>query len=208
MRNVNQTNKISQTAAPLPPGRTLLGFLHFPGSKGRDSIRLSIAVLLAAALFIYAGSLWRGSSLKIKYTPADITYGEKIHAVHDMGSANYAPFSEASATDSALKPDIRLSENFYDFGKVDARQVLTRTFVIANFGEFPLIIRHAYTTCGCTVADFTADEIPPGKVALMTLKLDTGYHDMGGTTVRRGVVIETNDPDHPTQEIWIQASVR
>ena len=42
----------------------------------------------------------------------------------------------------------------------------------------------------------------------MQLKFDPRYHDMHGTTVRRGVVFETNDPEHPLQEIWIQATVK
>ena len=101
-----------------------------------------------------------------------------------------------------------LSEKYYDFGEVTPNQVVTRTFVISNPGQSTLIIQRAFTTCGCTTADFTASEIPPGKVVLMTLHFDPGYHDMRGSTVRRGVMIETNDPDHPSQEIWIQASIR
>lgn len=198
----------SKTITARLSGQTFSGFLNFPDIRSREGILLRMAILLAIALLIYAGSLWRGSSSTLKYTPADIVYGEKIHAVNAMGSANFAQISEVNLPDSSLKPAIRLSENFYDFGKVDPQQILTRTFVIANHGESPLIIRHAYTTCGCTMADFTANEIPPGKAALMTLQLDTGYHDMAGTTIRRGVMIETNDPAHPTQEIWIQASVR
>lgn len=80
--------------------------------------------------------------------------------------------------------------------------------MIANKGSAALVILKADTTCGCTTADFSASEIPPGKVALMTLHFNAGYHDVSGYTVRRGVLIETNDPNHPIQEIWIQASVR
>lgn len=42
----------------------------------------------------------------------------------------------------------------------------------------------------------------------MILQFDTSNHEMHGTTVRRGVIVETNDPDLPIQEIWIQASIR
>ncbi|MBE3143830.1 MAG: DUF1573 domain-containing protein, partial [Planctomycetes bacterium] len=152
--------------------------------------------------------VWGTTSSKIRYTPADVVYGEKLHAVHAMGLSNNSQISSPSPASSVVKPEMRLSEKYYDFGEVNAYQVLTRTFVIANSGQSPLVIQRAYTTCGCTMADFTATEIPPGKVVLMTLQFDTGYHDMRDTTVRRGVMIETNDPDHPTQEIWIQASVR
>ena len=81
-------------------------------------------------------------------------------------------------------------------------------FAIANVGDAPLTISRAYTTCGCTTADFTATVIPPGKVSIMTLTFDAGFHDAGGQTVRRGVIIENNDARNPQVEIWTQAAVR
>jgi hypothetical protein len=183
-------------------------FLHLSGNKGWDYAILGTAGVLVLAFFIYGVMVCGTTSPRIQYTPADIVYGQKIRAVHAMGTGNSSQPTGFLSVDSAVKPEIRLSEKFYDFGEVDPHQVLTRTFVIANFGQSPLIILRAYTTCGCTMADFTAAEIPPSKVVLMTLQFDTGYHDMRGTTVRRGVMIETNDPDHPSQEIWIQATVR
>jgi hypothetical protein len=42
----------------------------------------------------------------------------------------------------------------------------------------------------------------------MTIVLDAGFHDVTGQTVRRGVIIENNDPKRSSTEIWIQASVR
>ena len=110
--------------------------------------------------------------------------------------------------DSNAQPKIQVSEPFYDFGMIDPVNLITRTFVIANQGGSPLLIQNAFTTCGCTTADFTASEIPPGKVVLMTLEFNPQYHDMRGATVRRGVIFETNDPNHPLQEIWIQATVK
>lgn len=183
-------------------------FLHLPGKKGWDFIVLGFVVFIALALFLYGSLMWGGSRVKIRYSPADILYGEKIHAVHEMGPRNNSRDTGYTLASSAGKPEIRLSENFYDFGEVNSQKVLTRTFVIANSGKAPLILQRAYTTCACTMADFTATEIPAGKVILMTLQFDPGYHDLRGKTVRRGVIFETNDPDHPTQEIWVQASVR
>jgi hypothetical protein len=185
-----------------------LGFLRTSGNKGWDYITLGTVGVFILAIIIVGFWMWSATKIKIHYTPADIVYGVEIHAVHDMGTNNNSRASGNFIAPSSGKPEIRISEKYYDFGDVDAHQVLTRTFVIANYGQSPLIIQRAYTTCGCTMADFTAAEIPPGKVALMTLRFDTGFHDMRGTTVRRGVMIETNDPDHPIQEIWIQASVR
>lgn len=183
-------------------------FLRISGIKGWDYAILGTVGVFFLALLIYGILVWGTTSSKIRYTPTDVVYGEKLHAVHAMGLSNNSQISSPSPASSVVKPEMRLSETYYDFGEVNAHQILTRTFVIANSGQSPLVIQRAYTTCGCTVADFTATEIPPGKVVLMTLQFDTSYHDMRGTTVRRGVMIETNDPNHPIQEIWIQATVR
>ena len=187
---------------------SFFGFLRIHGNKGWDYLILGMVGILVLAFFIYGVLLWSSTNSKIFYTPEDVVYGQKFRAVHNMSVNPYSPKNNIFPVSSSKKPEIQLSENYYDFGNVNAQQVLTRTFVIANLGQSPLVIFRAYTTCGCTVADFTATEIPPGKVALMTLQFDTGYHNMRGTTARRGVMIETNDPDNPLQEIWIQASVR
>ena len=50
--------------------------------------------------------------------------------------------------------------------------------------------------------------IPPGKVAEVTIIFNAGYHDTAGQSVRRGLLIENNDPRQSKAEIWIEASVR
>ena len=105
-------------------------------------------------------------------------------------------------------PVVVAHDRFYDFGRIDPGRTVERVFPIANDGSQPLMILGAHTTCGCTTADFTASEIPPGKVALMTLRFDPSFHNLRGQTVRRGVMIQTNDPRTPTVEIWIQATVK
>ena len=61
--------------------------------------------------------------------------------------------------------------------------------------------------CGCTAAEISADVIPPGKAVTIELVYDAGFHDTAGQTVRRGLIIESNDPDQPQAEIWVQADV-
>src|SRR5690606_38916554 len=98
-------------------------------------------------------------------------------------------------------------ESFYDFGRIGPQEVVEQTFVIRNEGQAPLTISRAYTTCGCTTAAFSASIIPPGKVATVRVIFDAGYHDAAGQTVRRGIIIENNDPDQSQTEIWVQAAV-
>ena len=169
---------------------------------------LGIIGLLIIAIFVYGIGFRKNSTSKINYSPEDITYGEEFQATHDTRLTRDPRNISLISVDPSKKPEVQVSEKFFDFGDVNSDHILTRTFVIANMGQSPLIIKRAYTTCGCTKADFTASEILPEKVALMTLQFDPGYHEMHGTTVRRGVMIETNDPYNPIQEIWIQASIR
>ncbi len=185
-----------------------LGFLRSTGNRGWNYVILGAIGGLLLAFCIYTVSLINSTISTIRYSPEDVVYGQKIHAIHSMDSSAGSKYPNISPTSSTKIPEFRISEQFYDFGEVNSDQVLTRTFVIANMGSSALIILRAYTTCGCTTADFTATEVPPGKVILMTLQFNTGFHNMSGTTVRRGVMIETNDPNHPIQEIWIQASVK
>jgi len=42
----------------------------------------------------------------------------------------------------------------------------------------------------------------------MTLLFDTNFHNSSGQIIRRGVIIENNDPGNPQIEIWYQAKIR
>lgn len=104
-------------------------------------------------------------------------------------------------------PRAELPASFYDFGAITSKAVVKRDFLVINRGKAPLIIYQAYTTCGCTTAELTASRVPPGQAARATIIFNAGYHNVTGQTVRRGLILETNDPDHPEVEIWVQAEI-
>jgi hypothetical protein len=105
------------------------------------------------------------------------------------------------------QPNIVIPETSYDFGTIGVKDVVEQTFVIRNTGDAPLTISRAYTTCGCTTAEISASVIPPGSVATVKLIFDAGFHDAAGQTVRRGLIIENNDPEQSQTEIWVQAKI-
>jgi hypothetical protein len=166
--------------------------------------------ILIVALLVLAGSLYayfsgsQSATAALDYEPADIVYDRPIHAIHEMGESPPIPFLPRDQA----QPAIAVSERSYDFGSISPTDVVERSFVIFNTGDAPLTISRAYTTCGCTTADISASFIPTGKVATVTLTFDAGFHDAAGQTVRRGLIIENNDPRQSQAEIWIQASVR
>jgi len=165
--------------------------------------------LALAGLALVGSALWltsgRASAVaEFDYGPEDVVYDEPFRAVHDMGEAPPVAFLPKGGP----QPEIAINERFYDFGTIGPTDVVTREFVVANLGEAPLTISRAYTTCGCTTADFSSRVIPPGKVVLIGLRFDAGFHDTAGQSVRRGIIIESNDPERPSAEIWVAASVR
>ena len=159
---------------------------------------------MGAAWYLLAGR--SSAQTGFEYRSEDVVYDHPLTAVHEMEPPNLAsiPFLPKDEP----QPKIAISEDFHNFGSVGPTDVVTYDFKIANLGEAPLTISRAYTTCGCTKADFTATVIPPGKVSIVTMRLDAGFHDVRGQTVRRGIIIENNDPKNPQVEVWAQAAVR
>ncbi len=180
--------------------------------KRRKQRRVFPAILLvaigvgsiAAAWYLLAGR--SSAQTRFEYNSEDVVYDKPLTAVHEMESLNLEsiPFLPMDGP----QPKISVSEDSYNLGSIGPTEVVTYDFAITNLGEAPLTINRAYTTCGCTTAEFTATVIPPGKVSVVTMILDAGFHDVRGQTVRRGIIIENNYPKNPQVEIWAQAAVR
>lgn len=182
---------------------------HHKRQQNQKTIQLTVIVVGVLLLGISGFWLFMSNHPSIaseSYAPEDVVYGQTLHATHEMDGPKLGeiPFLPKDGP----QPKIALSEDFYDFGVIGPKDVVTYQFAIFNEGDAPLTISRAYTTCGCTTADFTATVIPAGKVVLMTLTFDAGFHgDVAGQTVRRGIIIENNDPNNPQTEIWVQATV-
>ena len=80
--------------------------------------------------------------------------------------------------------------------------------MIQNLGVGPLTVVQLYTTCDYVTADLSGSIIPPGKVALLTITLDTARaYQLGQRMVRRGAVLTTNDPHQQETTVWVQALI-
>lgn len=166
---------------------------------------LGLTLMLAGALMLIGRGAAGGSdAAAFEYSPEDVARGAPVLAVHEMGQGPAIPFLPADGP----QPRIAANETFVDVGSVGPNEVIERSFVVANLGEATLTISRAYTTCGCTTAEISSAEVPAGKVVEITMIFDAGFHDTRGQTVRRGLIIENNDPQQPIQEIWLQATVR
>lgn len=160
-------------------------------------------LLLGAALLVNLSATPQATA-SMEYLPEDVAYEQPILAVHEMNEGPPIPFLPRNEP----QPEIQLPLKTFDFGVIGPQDVVEKEFIIRNMGEGPLTISRAYTTCGCTMAEISASVIPPGKVATVKLIFDAGFHDTAGQTVRRGLIIENNDPQRSQMEFWVQAQVR
>lgn len=58
---------------------------------------------------------------------------------------------------------IKFDKTTHNFGTFSISKPQTVTFSFTNTGDKPLVIQQAFSSCGCTVADFTKQPIEPGK---------------------------------------------
>ena len=189
-------------------------------NQGRPQARPGVRLLAKGSIFgvmlLLAGALGYALPLLVKPSamrhlhPEDIAHQGPIRATHGTSpNPTDASALVSPSPSDGLAPRASIPRVFHDFGTVRPSQVVSTEFVVGNDGQAPLMIRRAYTTCGCTTADVSASTIPPGKVALVVVWFDARAHpDAAGTTLRRALILETNDPYNPRLEIWIQASIR
>ncbi len=185
-----------------------------PAPHSHQKIAALIVVVAGLVLIGSSGLYWfaahRDANPALAYRPEDIARDQPLHAVHEMDMPGMdmskpIPFLPKDGP----QPSIAIPVTFYNFGSIGPTEVVKRDFVIVNRGQAPLTISRAYTSCDCTSADFTSAVIPPGKVSLVTIQFDAGFHkEAAGTTVQRTLIIQNTDPNNPQVEITIQADVR
>ena len=176
-----------------------------PSSKRRTvpfwAVMVGLVAVFGVGYFFLTGE--PTAYTPVEYAEEDVARGKPVHAVHEMKGGPPIPY----LPDDQPQPEISIPESFYDFGGLWPTAVVNHKFIIRNTGKAPLTISRAYTTCGCTTADITARVIPPGKLAVVSIRFDAGFHDARGQTVRRGVIIENNARNNSKAEFWVKASV-
>ena len=165
------------------------------------AVMVGIAAVLGIGYAFLSGE--PTAYVPVAYAEEDVANDKPIHAIHEMKGGPAIPF----LPENQPQPEISIPETFYDFGGVWPKAVLKHKFIVRNTGDAPLTISRAYTTCGCTTANISARVIPPGKLAVISVRFDAGFHDTRGQTVSRGIIIENNDRGNSKAEVWVKASV-
>ena len=112
-----------------------------------------------------------------------------------------APTPESTPTRA---PRIAVEPATFDFGKVLQERTLTKQFSIRNFGSADLAILGISHTCGCTASLMDSKVVKPGGSATLRVTFET--RNYSGKVIR-GVLVKSNDPEHRTVELKLEATV-
>jgi hypothetical protein len=103
------------------------------------------------------------------------------------------------------QPRIQVLDPVYDFGKVYSGTTVKHTFRLKNAGTAPLKISAVRTSCGCTAAQPTKNELLPGDESDIAVSFDTRA-DHG--PAMRTVTVFNNDPAHQQLQLTIRGDVK
>jgi hypothetical protein len=92
----------------------------------------------------------------------------------------------------------------YDFGTMDRYATQSHTFVVANEGDEPLILKLGKTTCKCTLSDLAKGELKPGETT--EVKLEWTARTIG-EMFEQSAEINTNDKHNNPLKLTIQGHV-
>lgn len=82
----------------------------------------------------------------------------------------------------------------YEFGTVEQGTIVRALFKVKNTGETPIQIQDIKPSCGCTVASWDQDPIPPGGEKAITVSFNTAGK-IGKQ--RKSIVVLTSDGGPP-----------
>jgi hypothetical protein len=77
----------------------------------------------------------------------------------------------------------------HDFGEIPQGKAVSVEFTFTNTGDEPLIVENAQTSCGCTVSDYTAEPIAPGKSS----KIKVTYNAAAAGSFTKVITVNFND---------------
>jgi hypothetical protein len=99
--------------------------------------------------------------------------------------------------------DIYWIESSFDFGKISEGKFVTHKFNFENIGDVPYLIQEVEGSCGCTIADYPKEAIPPGGKGIITVR----FNSIGkvGENTEFVTVLGNSQPQHVS--LLIEAEV-
>lgn len=101
-------------------------------------------------------------------------------------------------------PRIASDNPVYDFGTVDQTESVEHTYVLKNTGTVTLEISRIQPSCGCTVAEISEKNVPPGGESHITTRFSPAGRN---GPQHKAIVVYSNDPEQPQYTLTLQGNV-
>ena len=108
-----------------------------------------------------------------------------------------------SSTSSEKYSELKLIEDFFDFGSIHEGEVISHTFHFKNIGNDVLIVKDLIPDCGCTLPKIDKKEYNHGEEGSVEVVFDSkGWQG----SQYKSVTLRTNEPCHE-KSVTIKANV-
>ncbi len=93
------------------------------------------------------------------------------------------------STEYTGNPNIEFNKISHDFGELTEGEIVECTFRYENTGKSPLRILTVDTDCGCTVPEFSSEDVLPGKTGVIKAVFNSaGFRN----NIYKTIDVETN----------------
>jgi hypothetical protein len=99
---------------------------------------------------------------------------------------------------------LTISEEFFDFGKINDISLVYKTITLANTGDALLEIKSTKGTCGCAVGMPEKNELEPGESTELRIRFMPATYN---GVVKKAIRVVTNDINTPIKSISFTADV-
>lgn len=123
---------------------------------------------------------------------------EKAKAVTEQKDAGEVKLNPDEA------PSIVFEDLNHDFGTIYAGEKAEHLFKFENRGKGDLVIKHVKTSCGCTAAVSTKENIPPGGSSEIRATFSAGQDPV---KIKKEITVTTNDPVTPLVKLSITGNI-
>jgi hypothetical protein len=167
-------------------------------------MRLGVAIMTPVIAVVMALSLARAVAAQ----SSDLGVGELNSGPASSGSSSTnGPdgLQGMGNTTARGTPKAEVPGKVYDFGSVLNAVPVAHIFKIRNAGAGTLVIGGVQTSCGCTAAKPTKNNLAPGEESDIAVSFDTSF-DKG--PAMRTVTVFTNDPAAKQIVLTIKGDVK
>ena len=107
-------------------------------------------------------------------------------------AATATPMNAEADVPTGPLTTVTFAETTFDFGDVDAGELVTHVYKFTNTGSEPLVIKDAKGSCGCTVPKWPKTPIPAGEEG--EIQVEFNSKGKSGKQSKRVTITANTDP--------------